>query len=131
MQILQGNVEYYTPPELSGALQFIGKYKGKNIQDVQNTIRANLVSQFEQKKQDFFINQIGGSMVLNPTIDKVIKFFITTLHSISPKTFQKNLDNYNTIQQYFGRTSTGNDLQNTTGESLRSIIDDIMFQVKR
>jgi len=131
MQILQGNVEYYTPPELSWALQLIGKYKGKNIQEVQDTLRSNLVSQFEQKKQDFFINQIGGSMVLNPVVDKVIKFFINTLYSISPKTYQKNLNNYNTIQQYFGKSITGDVSTATTGESIRSIIDDIMFQVKK
>ncbi len=131
MQILQGNVEYYTPPELSWALHLIGKYKGKNIQDIQDTLRSNLVSQFEQKKQDFFINQIGGSMVLNPVIDNVIKFFINTLYSISPKTYQKNLTNYNTIQQYFGKSITGDVSTATTGESLRSMIDDIMFQVKK
>lgn len=58
MQILQGNIEYYTPPEISGALQLIGKYKGKSIEDIQNTIRSNLSNQFEEKKQDFFINQL-------------------------------------------------------------------------
>lgn len=131
MQILQGNVEYYTPAELSWALQLIGKYKGKNIQEVQNTIRSSLVSQFEKKKEDFFINQIWGSIVLNPSVDKVIKFFINTLYKISPKTYQKNLTNYLDIQKYFGRSATGNALQNVTGDSLRNVIDDIMSQVKK
>ena len=70
-------------------------------------------------------------MVLNPVIDNVIKFFINTLYSISPKTYQKNLTNYNTIQQYFGKSITGDVSTATTGESLRSMIDDIMFQVKK
>ncbi len=131
MQILQGNIEYYTPKELSGALQLIGQYKGKSIQDIQNNIRSSLVTQFEQKKEDFFINQIGGSMILNPSIDKVIKFFINTLHSISPKTYQQNLNNYNNIQQYFGKSSTGTTLSTITGENLKSIINDIMSQVKK
>jgi len=131
MQILQGNVEYYTPPELSWALQFIGKYKGKSIKDVQDTIRSSLVDQFEQKKEEFFISQIGGSMVLNPIIDKVIKFFINTLYSISPKIYQNNLANYNNIQQYFGKSITGTVSTATTGENLRSMINDIMFQVKK
>jgi hypothetical protein len=39
MQILQGDVQYYIPQELSGALQLIGKYKGKNIKEVQNSVR--------------------------------------------------------------------------------------------
>jgi hypothetical protein len=106
MQILQGNIEYYTPQELSGALQLIGKYKGKNIQKVQDSILSDLVSKFQQKKEDFFINQIGGSMVLNPAINKIISFFINTLYNISPKTYQKNLTNYNNIQQYFGNLIT-------------------------
>lgn len=131
MQILQGNVEYYTPPELSWALQLIGKYKGKNIKDIQNNIRWNLVNQFQQKKEDFFINQIGGNIVLNPVIDKIIRFFINILYSISPKTYQDNLTNYNNIQQYFGRSVTGSVAPTATGESLRSMIDDLMGQVRK
>gem|GEM_PF-1335054 len=102
MQILQGNIQYYVPSELSGALQLIGKYKGKNIQQIQNGVRSDLVSQFEQKKEEFFINELGGTMVLNPAINKIISFFINTLYSISPETYEKNLTNYNTIQQYLG-----------------------------
>ncbi len=131
MQILQGNIEYYMPKELSWALQLIGQYQWKNIEDIQNSIRANLVTQFEQKKENFFINQLGGTMLLNPTVNKVIKFFINTLYSISPKTYQQNLDNYNIIQQYFGNNTTGTALSIATGENLRNIINDIMSQVKK
>jgi hypothetical protein len=130
MQILQGNIEYYTPPELAWALQLIGKYKGKSIQNIQNSVRSNLVSQFEQKKEDFFINQIGGSMVLNPSVDKVIGFFINTLYKVSPKTYGKNLANYTTIQQYLGKITTGT-AEKFTGEGIKSIISDIMSQVKK
>lgn len=136
MEIIQGNIEYYTPSQFSWALQIIGKYTGKNIQDIKNTIRSSLTDQFEQKKQDFFINQIGWSMILNPEINKIIKFFINTLYTISPKTYEKNLTNYNNIQAYFGNTITGNTItgstiQWNTGENLRSMIDNIMFQVKK
>jgi len=131
MQILQGDIEYYTPPELSWTLQLIGKYTGKSIQNIQGNIRANLTNQFEQKKEDFFINQIGGNMILNPVIDKVIKFFINTLYTISPKTYQKNLTNYNNIQQYFGKSITGDIAPTTTGTSIRSLLDDIMSQAKK
>lgn len=130
MEILQGNIEYYIPPELSGAVQLIGKYSGKNIQDIQNDVRSGLLSQFEQKKEEFFINQIGGSMVLNPGINKVISFFINTLYKISPQTYQKNLDNYNTIQKYFGIT-TGSNTPTITGENIQSVLNDIMSQVKK
>ena len=131
MQILQGNIEYYIPPEFSWAFQLMGKYTGKSIQDIQNNIRWGLVSQFEQKKSEYFINQIWGNIVLNPTINKVIKFFITTLYSISPKTYQKNLTNYTTIQQYLANTETGNSGSTSTGENIKSMIDDIMSQVKK
>ena len=131
MQILQGNVQYYVPSALSWALKIIGKYKGKSIQDIQNSVRSSLTSQFEQKKEEFFVNQIGGSMVLNPAIDKVIKFFINMLYSISPKTYQENLNNYNNIQQYFGKSTTGETNQAITGANLRSMINDIMWQVKK
>ena len=131
MEILQGNIEYYIPSEFSWAFQIIGKYKGKSIQDIQNTARSSLVGQFEQKKEDFFIKQIGWDMVLNPAINKVIKFFIDTLYRISPKTYQKNLTNYNNIQQYFGNSITGTNISSTTGESLKNMINDIMFQVKK
>jgi hypothetical protein len=70
-------------------------------------------------------------MVLNPVINKVIKFFIDTLYRISPKTYQKNLTNYNNIQQYFGNSITGTAISSTTGESLKNMINDIMFQVKK
>jgi hypothetical protein len=127
MQILQGNVEYYTPSSLSGVLELIGKYKGKYIQDVENNVRAGLVNQFEQKKEDFFINQLGGDMVLNPSVDKIIKFFITTLYKISPKTYQTNFDNYNNIQKYLGNSITGFTTPSAgTGDSLRDIINNIM-----
>lgn len=131
MQILQGDIQYYTPPEFSGAIQLIGKYKGKYIENIENTVRSTITSQFEQKKEDFFINELGGSMVLNPAIDKVIKFFITTLYRISPKTYQENLQNYTTIQQYFWKSITGTMNSVTTGENMRSVIDDIMSQVKK
>jgi len=126
MQILQGNIQYYTPSEFSWALQLIGKYQGKNIQEVQNSIRSNLTSQFEKRKEEFFINQIGGNMVLNPTVDKGIKFFINTLHNISPKKYQTNFDNYNNIQKYFGNSTTGTTSPKTTGDSIRNMINDIM-----
>lgn len=131
MQIIQWNIQYYTPPELSGAITLIGKFKGESIKDIKNTIRTSLTNEFEQRKEDFFINELGGSMVLNPTVDKIIKFFITTLHSISPKTYQDNLTNYTIIQQYLGKSMTGDISSTTTWENLRSIINDIMFQAKK
>ncbi|MFA6256303.1 MAG: hypothetical protein WC606_03900 [Candidatus Absconditabacterales bacterium] len=131
MQILQGNIEYYTPSGLSGALQLIGKYKGKNIKNIQDGIRGSLLSQFKKKEEDFFINQIGGSMVLNPVINKIISFFIHTLYTISPKTYQKNLNNYNNIQQYLDISTTESTNSITTGESIKSIFSDIMSQVKK
>lgn len=131
MQILQWNIEYYTPPDFSWTLQLIGKYKGQMIQDIQDNVRAKLTSQFEQKKKDFFINQLWGTMVFNPVIDKIIKFFITTLYNISPKIYQKNLTNYDNIQQYLGKSITGSTNSATTGESIRSMLNDIMSQVKK
>jgi len=131
MQILQGNVEYYIPSNLSWALELIGKYKGKNIQDIKSDVRSNLNNQFEQRKEEFFINQIGGSLVLNPAINKVIKFFINTLYSISPETYQKNLNNYNNIQEYFGISITGVTISASTGDSIKSIFNDIMSQAKK
>lgn len=131
MQILQWNIEYYIPSELSGAVQIIGKYKGQSIKDIQNNVRSRLVGQFEQKKEEFFMDEIGGDMVLNPVIDKVIKFFINTLYSISPETYQKNLNNYNNIQKYFWKTTTGDSQTTVTGTNIRNMIDDIMGQVKK
>ncbi len=130
MQILQGNVEYYIPQEMSGIVKLIGKYKGKNISDIQNGIRANLKNNFEQKKEDFFINELWGKMVLNPAINKTINFFINTLYSIAPQAYQNNLSNYNNIQQYLGISTTWTTSE-MTGESFRSVIDDIMSQVKK
>ncbi|MEI6117962.1 MAG: hypothetical protein WCP92_01570 [bacterium] len=69
-------------------------------------------------------------MVLNPAINKVISFFINTLYSISPKTYQKNLTNYNNIQQYFGIT-TGSTSSINTGENIKSIFNDLMSQAKK
>jgi hypothetical protein len=112
-------------------LEIVGKYSGKNIQEIPNTIRSNLIGQFEQKKEDFFVSQIGGGMVLNPVINKVIKFFITTLHDISPKTYEKNLDNYNKIQTYFGNPTTGENASILTGENIRNVMDDVMSQMKK
>jgi len=131
MQILQGDVQYYIPEELSWALQLIGKYKGKNIKNIQNNIRWNIVTAFEEQKERFFIDEIGGNMIFNPAINKVISFFINTLYSISPKTYQDNLTNYNNIQEYFGISTTGTTAPEMTGETLRSMIDDIMGQVKK
>lgn len=131
MQILQGNIEYYLPKELSWAIQLIGKYKGKSVENVQDTIRWNMVNAFEQQKERFFINEIGGDMILNPAINKVISFFINTLYTISPKAYQDNLANYNNIQAYLGISTTQSTTQKMTGESLRSMIDDIMSQVKK
>lgn len=131
MEILQGNIYYYIPAEFSWALQLKGKYTGEKIQNIENTIRSTITNQFEQKKEDFFINELGGTMVLNPVIDNIIKFFITTLSTIRPKKYQENLTNYTTIQQYFGKSIPETTNIITTGENLRSIINDIMSQVKK
>lgn len=130
MQILQGNVQYYIPDNMSWIVKLIGKYKGKKIGEIQNTIRWNLVNEFDQQKEKFFISQLGGNMVLNPAIDKVIKFFINFLYSISPKAYQNNLTNYNNIQQYLGKNITWSTTK-FTWENIRSFIDDIMGQVKK
>lgn len=90
-----------------------------------------MVNAFEQQKERFFINEIGGDMILNPAINKVISFFINTLYTISPKAYQDNLANYNNIQAYLGISTTQSTTQKMTGESLRSMIDDIMSQVKK
>ena len=70
-------------------------------------------------------------MVLNPVINKVISFFINTLYSISPKAYQNNLANYNEIQQYIGISTTDSTTSQKTGESVKSMINDIMGQVKK
>lgn len=131
MQILQGNVQYYIPKELSWTINLIGKYKGKNIWEIQNTIRWSLVNSFQQQKENFFVDQLWGDMVLNPVINKVISFFINTLYSISPKAYQNNLANYNEIQQYIGISTTDSTTSQKTGESVKSMINDIMGQVKK
>ncbi len=129
MQILQGNVQYHIPKELSWALSLIGKYTGKNIQNIQNTIRGNVVNEFEKDKEDFFINQIWGKMILHPVVDKIIRFFINLLYTISPKTYQQNLDNYNNIQQYLGITWSSS--SEFTGEGIKSMINDLMTNAKQ
>lgn len=131
MQILQGDVQYYIPKELSWALELMGKYKGKSIWEVQDTIRWSLVSSFQQQKESFFIDQLWGDMVLNPAINKVISFFINTLYSVSPEAYQNNLANYNEIQKYLGISTTGSTTPQKTGENLKSMINDIMGQVKK
>jgi hypothetical protein len=70
-------------------------------------------------------------MVLNPVVDKVINFFITTLYTISPKIYQENLTNYTAIKKYLGTNGTGTINSTTTGTNIRSMIDDIMSQVKK
>ncbi|HMS91439.1 MAG TPA: hypothetical protein PKC87_04420 [Candidatus Absconditabacterales bacterium] len=131
MEILQGDIQYYTPSELSGVLQIIGKYTGEKIQNIENTVRGTITHQFEQNKQSFFINELGGEMLLNPVINNIIKFFITTLSTIYPKKYQENLENYTTIQQYFGESIPETKTTTTTGESIKDILNDIMSQVKK
>lgn len=69
-------------------------------------------------------------MILNPAIDKIIRFFINTLYNISPKTYQNNRTNYKNIQHYLGNSITEEN-QNFTGESMRDIINDLISQAKR
>lgn len=131
MQILQGDVEYYLPAELSGTLHLIGTYKGKSIQNIKSGIRSGLVTQFEEKKQDFFVDQLGGQTIFNPLVDKVIKFSLNTLYSISPKTYQNNLNNYNNIQQYLDISPDDENSSPMSGENMKSIINDLMGQIKK
>jgi hypothetical protein len=90
MQILQGNIEYTIPENQSWTLEIIGKYNGTQVESTGVTIRSQLTNEFEQKKEEYFIQQLGGNMILNPAIDKIIRFFINTLYNISPKTYQNN-----------------------------------------
>lgn len=130
MQILQGNIEYTISENQSWALEIIGKYNGTQVESTGVTIRSQLTNEFEQKKEEYFIQQLGGNMILNPAIDKIIRFFINTLYNISPKTYQNNLTNYNNIQNYLGNNIT-EETQNFTGESMRDIINDLISQAKR
>lgn len=131
MEIIQGDISYYTPVEFSGTIRFIGKYTGKNIENTENTVRSAIINQFEQKKEDFFIKELWGAMIFNPSVDKIIRFFISTLSRIHPDKYQKNLSNYVTIHQYFGRPLGETTNSTTTGENMRSIINDIFFQIKK
>lgn len=130
MQILQGNIEYTIPENQSWTLEIIGKYNGTQVESTGVTIRSQLTNEFEQKKEEYFIQQLGGNMILNPAIDKIIRFFINTLYNISPKTYQNNRTNYKNIQHYLGNSITEEN-QNFTGESMRDIINDLISQAKR
>lgn len=131
MEILEGNIEYYAPPELSWVFQVIGKYTGKSIQDIQNSVRSDLNDQFQQKKEKFFMNQIGGDIILNPIVDKMINFFINALYIISPKSYQKNMDNYKNIQTYLSGYVQIRGSSASTGVDMKSMIDNLMLQVKK
>lgn len=129
MQILQWDIEYYVPEEYSGTLEIIGNKKWTKIENIEESSWSNITKYIEEQKESFFIKALWGESILNPTVDKIIKFFITNLHKISPKTYQNNLDNYNKIQEYLG-----NDIieeTQFTGESVKSMINDIRSQAKR
>lgn len=129
MQILQWDIEYYIPEEYSGTLEIIGNKKWTNIENIEESGWSNITKYREEQKESFFIKALWGESILNPTVDKIIKFFITNLHKISPKTYQNNLDNYNKIQEYLGNTI----IEETqfTGESTKSMISDIRSQAKK
>lgn len=59
-----------------------------------------MVDQFQKKKEEFFIKQIGGNMILNPVVDKIIQFFLKALSTINPKAYEQNMKNYEIIQGY-------------------------------
>ena len=129
LQILQWDIEYYVPEEYSGTLEIIGNKKWTNIENIEESGWSNITKYREEEKESFFIKALWGESILNPTVDKIIKFFITNLHKISPKTYQNNLDNYNKIQEYLG-----NDIieeTQFTGESVKNMINDIRSQAKR
>jgi len=62
----------------------------------------------EEKKEQIFIKELGGEIVLHPTIDTIIKWYITSLHKIHPKKYQNNLDNYYLVQEYLGKHTEEN-----------------------
>ncbi len=130
MQIIQGNISYYIPQGISGTIQIVGKYAAKQIQTIQNTTRAQLVKEFDQQKEDFFLKQLWGNIITNPIVNDTIKFFLNTLYTISPKNYQKNINNYNTIQEYLGLINTGT-TNNLTGITTKNFIENIMGQIKK
>lgn len=129
MQIFQWNIEYYIPEEYSGSLKLIGSKKWKHIKNIEQANWGNIITYKEQEQENFFIESLWGELILNPTIDKCIKFFIMILYKINPEKYQKNLNNYNTIQEYLGNFNEENNQY--TGESVKSMISDIRSQAKK
>lgn len=131
LQIIQGNIEYYLPDQLSWTLHTIGNRTAKRIQNDRDDSRSAIIDQFQKKKQEFFINQLGGTMILNPTINKLIKYSINALYTINPKKYQINLTNYNNIQHYLWIATGSRTNAPSTGESMSNMIDNLMGQIKK
>jgi len=130
MEILQWKIEYFIPKEYSGSLVFIGKNKWVPIETIENNIRSVLIQDFETQKKAFLIEQLGWNILLNPTINKIIKFFITTLYTIQPTVYEKNMLNYQYIQKYFDIQSEVS-WQNLTWENIQNIVQDMLYQAKK
>lgn len=67
-----------------------------------------ILHEVTQRKNEFFVDQAWGPYLNNPTIQKTLRIYISTLFSIRPDKFANNMLNYENYQQYFSLPQNNN-----------------------
>lgn len=96
---LAGKTDYYISQKLYEENEKM--YSGLNISPKENqNIFASQIKSFEDKKTQYLTNLVWWNFVLNPTVDVLIKNYITILMNIDQNKYSQNMMNYNEYHKY-------------------------------
>ena len=79
LNILQGKINIYTPPEQSGYLLLTWDLTQTTLDDTGNM--QYMIDDFLRRRNEYFINQIGGEIMLNASVDAFIGRYISLANS--------------------------------------------------
>jgi len=130
VEIIQWNVEYYIPEDFPKTFTILGGVSWNTMTDTTKTYRMESNIYFQEQAEKQFIEALWWELFLHPILHTLVWWYIKALYTISPNTYQNNIDNYTIIQKYRGNEPIDS-IPTIREDDTSSLWQDIRSQMKK